>query len=173
MLVMAADFAVLGAIVAAYFVVKGGAEDWPPDGVAVGTYIPTVVTLTAILSSFPAQWAVYAARRNDERNVAIGLGLTIFFGLAMINAEWLALTQAEFGVPSHPYGTFYYLLFGYHLVHVLAGIGLSGMVAGRAVAGHFPAARADGVRAAAIYWHATNGFWFVIVTVLFLFSRHA
>ncbi len=173
MLLVAADFVVLGAILAAYFSVKGSSQAWPPEGVEVGTYIPTVVTITAVLGSFAAQWALYAARRNDQRNVAIGFSLAAFFGLAVANAEWSALTEAGFGVASHPYGTFYFLLFGYHLVHVLAIVPLMGLVAGRAVAGHFPASRVGGVRATAIAWHASTGLWYLIVTALFLLSRHA
>ncbi len=172
MLVMAADLVVLGAIVAAYLAVKQGVADWPPDRVVVGTYIPTVVTVTAALSSFSAQWALYAARRNDPRNVATGLALTTFFGLAMFLAELQAL-DVDFGVSSHPYGTFYFLLLGYHLAHLVAVLPILGLVAGRALAGHFPPGRVDAIRASGILWHATTVIWYVVVTVLFLLSRHA
>ncbi|MGH9189605.1 MAG: cytochrome c oxidase subunit 3 [Acidimicrobiales bacterium] len=171
-LVMAADLMMLGAVIAAYFAVKDGSAAWPPRGVSVGTYVPTVVTITAVMSAFSAQWAVYAARRNDPRNVTIGLVLTLVFALAMGNAEWLALTSAGFGISSHAYGTFYFLLYGYHLVHVLVGVPLLGMVAARALSGQFSRQSHETVRATAIFWHSANVVWFIVVTALFLLSRH-
>ena len=40
------------------------------------------------------------------------------------------------------------------------------------MAGHFSGDRHDALRAGAVFWQYTNIIWFVVVTVLFLFSRH-
>ncbi len=172
LLVVAADAMVLAGMLAAYFGVKDGSSSWPPKGVSVGTYIPTMVTITAVMASFSVQWGLFASRRNDQRNAAIALGMTVFFGLAMANAEWLAFTRAGFGVSAHAYGTFYYLLIGYHLVHVVAATVLLILVTCRALAGHFSRSRHEPVRAATIFFHYTNAIWFVVVTVLFLLSKN-
>jgi len=172
LLMIAADFMVLAAMVAAYFAVKDGSASWPPKGVSVGTYIPTIVTITAIMSAFSVQWGLYSSRRNDQRNATIGMGMTVVLGLAMANAEWLAFTRSGFSVADHAYGTFYYLLIGFHLVHVVAATLLVVLVAGRAVAGHFSRDRHEPVRAVTIFFHYTNAVWFVVVTVLFLLSKN-
>jgi len=172
LLVVAADAMVLAGIVAAYFAVKDGSASWPPDGVSVGTYIPTMITITAVMASFSVQWGLFATRRNDQRNAGVALGLTVFFGVAMANAEWLAFTRAGFGVSAHAYGTFYYLLIGYHLVHLLAATTPLVLVTCRALAGHFSRSRHEPVRAATIFFHYTNAIWFTVVTVLFLLSRN-
>jgi heme/copper-type cytochrome/quinol oxidase subunit 3 len=172
LLVVAADAMVLAGIVAAYFAVKDGSAAWPPKGVSVGTYIPTMVTITAVMASFSVQWGLFATRRNDQRNAAIAMVMTVFFGVAIANAEWLAFTRAGFGVSAHSYGTFYYLLVGYHLVHMLAATALLVLVTCRALAGHFSRSRHEPVRAATIFFHYTNAVWFVVVTVLFLLSKN-
>lgn len=172
LLIIAADAMVLAGIVAAYFAVRDGSASWPPKGVSVGTYIPTMVTITAVMSAFSVQWGLYASRRNDQRNAAIGMAMTVFLGLAMANAEWLAFTRSGFSVADHAYGTFYYLLVGFHLVHVLAATMLLILVAGRALAGHFSRDRHEPVRAVTIFFHYTNAVWFVVVTVLFLLSKN-
>ena len=171
LLLVGADAMLLAGIVAAYFGVKDGSAAWPPKGVSVGTYIPTVVTITAVMAAFSVQWGLYATRRNDQRNAVIGMGMTVFLGLAMANAEWLAFTRADFGVSAHSYGTFYYLLIGFHLVHVLAATVLLLLVAGRALVGHFSRDRHEPVRAVAIFFQYTNAVWFVVVTVLYLLSK--
>lgn len=167
-----ADAMVLAAMAATYLAIKEGSAAWPPVGVAVSTYPPTMITITAVMSAFSVQWAVWAARRNDGRNATIALVLTLFFGVSMANLEWLSFTRAGFGVNDHPYGTLYYLLIGYHLVHVLAAVALGMVLALRVMAGHFSTDRHDPLRAGAVVWQYSNAVWFVVVTVLFLLSRH-
>ncbi len=172
LLFVTADFMVLGAIVAVYLAIKEGSVTWPPTGVEVGTYIPTMMTITAVMSAFSVQWGMFAARRNDGRNAAMALGLTLFLGVAMANLDWLSFVRSGFGFNAHPYGTLYSLLIGFHLLHVLAAIVVVMMLAFRTVAGHFTGDRHDALRAGAVLWQYSNAVWFVVVTVLFILSRH-
>jgi cytochrome c oxidase subunit III len=173
LLFITADAMVLAALVAVYFAIKEGSAAWPPVGVRVGTYIPTMITLTAAMSAFSVQWGVYAARRNDGRNAAMALGLTLFLGLSIANLEWVAFVRTGFGFADHTYGTLYNLLIGYHLLHVLAAIAVVLVLSFRTLAGHFSVDRHDALRAGAVFWHYSNVVWFVVVSVLLLASRNA
>lgn len=170
---LVADAMFLAGLVAAYFAIKHGSAAWPPVGVSVGTYVATTVTITAFMSAFSAQWAVFAIRGNDQRNAAVALALTVFLGVASINAEIQELSRVGFGIGDHAYGTFYYLFFSYHIAHLMVGIGLLTLLAGRSVAGHFSNEHHDPLRAGVVFWHYTNAAWFLIVTVLLIFSRHS
>ena len=172
LLFITADAMVLGAVVAVYLAIKEGSTTWPPSDVEVGTYIPTMITITAVMSAFSVQWGIYSARRNDGRNAGMALVLTLFFGLAMANLEWLSFVRSGFGFNDHTYGTLYDVLIGFHLLHLLAAILAVLMLAFRTVAGHFSGDRHDALRAGAVYWQYTNVVWFVVVTVLFILSRH-
>jgi heme/copper-type cytochrome/quinol oxidase subunit 3 len=170
-LFMVADAMVLATIIAAYFAIKDGSSAWPPKGVGVGTYIPFIVTITLTMASASAHWAVNAMRNDDQRNVAIALVFAVFLGVAAANAEWAAFGKAGFGVGDHAYGTFYFVLIGYHLVHMLAAIGLLLLLGGRVLTGHFSAEHHDPLRSGVLYFQYTNVVWFVVATVLFVFSR--
>jgi len=170
-LFMVADAMVLASIVAAYFAVKNGSSAWPPVDVGVGTYIPFVVTITLTMASASAMWAIRAVRGNDQRNVGIALLFAAFLGLAAANAEWAAFDKAGFGVGDHSYGTFYFLLIGYHLIHLVVGIGLLLLLAGRSLAGHFSAEHHDPLRSGVLYFQYTNAVWYAVATVLFVLSR--
>jgi len=172
LLLVTADAMVLGAVVAVYLAIKEGSTTWPPSDVQVGTYIPTMITITALMSGFSVQWGIFAARRNDGRNAAMALILTLFLGLAMANLEWLSFVRSGFGFNDHTYGTLYDILIGYHLLHLLAAIVVLLVLAFRTMAGHFSTDRHDALRAGAVYWQYTNIVWFVVVTVLFILSRH-
>ena len=172
MLFITADAMVLATLCAVYFAIKEGSAAWPPRGVQVGTYIPTMITITAAMSAFSVQWGVWAARRNDGRNATMALILTLFLGLSIANLEWLTFVRSGFGFNDHTYGTMYDLLIGYHLLHLLAAIVVVLVLAFRVLAGHFTVDRHDALRAGAVFWQYSNVVWFVVVSVLFLASRH-
>lgn len=167
-----ADMMILAAVVAVYISIKEGSTTWPPTGVSVSTYVPTMISITAVMSIASMQWGVYSARRNDGRNAGMALVLTLFLGLAMANLEWLTFVRSGFGFNDHTYGTLYDLLIGYHLLHLLAALLVAVLLAFRTVAGHFTEDRHDALRAGAVFWQYTNVVWFVVVTVLFIISRH-
>jgi heme/copper-type cytochrome/quinol oxidase subunit 3 len=173
LLFVAAEAMVLAGMLAAYFALKGGTPTWPPRGVNLGTYLPTVVTITAAMTAFSAHWGLFSIRRNDQRNAVIAFALTVLLGLALANAQWYSLTRAGFGPSRHAYGTLYYTLIGYHLVHVAIGLVVLVVIGARLLAGHFDKDRHDPVRAAAIVWQYGNVAWSAILTALFLVTRHS
>ena len=172
MLFVTADAMVLAAICSVYFAIKEGSAAWPPRGVQVGTYIPTMITITAVMSAFSVQWGLFAARRNDGRNAAMALILTLFLGLSIANLEWLTFVRSGFGFDDHTYGTLYDILIGYHLIHLLAATVVLLVLAFRTMSGHFSQDRHDALRAGAVFWQYSNIVWFLVVSVLFLASRH-
>lgn len=167
-----ADFMILAAVIAVYLGIKEGSTTWPPRGVSVSTYIPTMITITALMSGLSMQWGIFAARRNDGRNAAMAMILTLFFGLAVINLEWLTFVRSGFGFNDHSYGTLYDILIGFHVLHLVAAIGVALVLTFRTMAGHFSDDRHDALRAGAVFWQYTNVVWFTVVTVLFILSRH-
>lgn len=170
-LFMVADAMVLAAIVAAYFTVKDGSSAWPPRGVGVGTYIPFIVSITLTMASASAAWAYRAVRDNDARNLTIALLFTVFLSLAAANAEWAAFGKAGFGVGDHAYGTFYYVLLGFHLAHLLVALVLLALLAGRSLLAHFSAEHHDPLRSGLLLFQYSNGVWYAVGTVLFVLSR--
>jgi cytochrome c oxidase subunit 3 len=172
LLFVTADAMVLAAVVAVYLGIKEGSTTWPPSDVSVSTYLPTMITITALMSGFSVQWGIFSARRNDGRNATMALILTLFLGLAVANLEWLTFVRTGFGFNDHAYGTLFDILTGYHLLHLLAAIVVVLVLAFRTMAGHFTDDRHDALRAGAVFWQYTNIVWFVVVTVLFILSRH-
>jgi cytochrome c oxidase subunit III len=172
LLFVTADAMVLAAVVAVYLAIKEGSTTWPPTKVSVSTYLPTMITITAVMSGFAVQWGVFSARRNDGRNASMALILTVFLGLATANLEWLTFVRTGFGFNDHTYGTLFDILTGYHLLHLLVAIVVVLVLAFRTMAGHFTDDRHDALRAGAVFWQYTNVVWFVVVTVLFILSRH-
>ena len=165
-LLVAGGFMVLIAMVAGYYALRSQSFSWPPVG--LGTYLPTMVAITMVLSAVSVQWPVWAIRHDDQRTALAGLGLTIFFALAVLNAQWYELAHLKFDLGANTYGTFVYLMTGYHMVTVIAGIVALGAVLSRTVGGDFSADDHDALTATAIYWQFANVVGLVAYAVLFL-----
>lgn len=172
LLFMAANAMVLGGLLAAWFLLKGSTNPWPPEGVSVDTYIPTVVAVTAAMGAMSVQWALWSVRRNDQRSALVALTVTILLGAAMLNAEWYLLAEASVGVADNAYGTIYHLLIGYHILVIAIGLTALVVTAVRTLAGHFGAADYDSVRATAATWQYVNASWLFIGLAMFVFSPH-
>src|SRR5438093_7255587 len=121
-LFVAADFMILGGLVAAYYLLRSEAFVWPPKGALLGTYLPSMIALTIIMSAVSMQWAVWGIRRNDQRTCLVGIGFTLFMAFAILNGQWYELAHLSFPVTAHAYGTLVYVLTGFHMVHVILGI---------------------------------------------------
>jgi heme/copper-type cytochrome/quinol oxidase subunit 3 len=163
---VAADAAVLGGLLAALFAL---AFVWPPpEGARLGAYLPTMITLTVLLSAVSVQWAVWAIRRNDQRNCLFALGLTAFLGLAALNGEWYELAHLTFAIGKHPFDTFVYVLTGFHLAHALAGVVLLVAMLARTTTGEFSADEHGSLTATAMFWQFANLAWAAAYAVLWV-----
>src|SRR5438270_5876130 len=149
-LFVAGEFMALSGLVAAYYAVRAQAFTWPPVG--LGTYLPTMVALTMVMTAVTIQWAIWAIRHNDQRTCLAALGVTIFFAFAILNGQWYELAHLKFGLSAHGYGTFVYVLTGFHMANVVAGIVVFVAVLVRAVGGEFAAEDHDTLAAATIFW---------------------
>jgi heme/copper-type cytochrome/quinol oxidase subunit 3 len=167
-LFVAGDFMALCGLVAAYYALRSEAFVWPPRGASLGTYLPTMIALTMVMAAVSVQWAVWAIRHNDQRTTLAALGLTIFFAFAILNGQWYELAHLKFGIGAHSYGTLVYVLTGFHMAHVIAGIIVLAVVLGRTTNGEFDADDHDTLTAAAIFWQFANVAGLVAYSVLFV-----
>src|SRR4051794_1415469 len=165
-LLVAGESMIVFGLVAAYYALRAQAFKWPPLG--LGTYLPTMIALTMVMTAVTIQWAVWAIRRNDQRTCLAALGITIFFAFAILNGQWYELAHLHFDVAAHTYGTFVYVLTGFHMVNVIGGIVLLFAVLSRTVGGEFSADDHDTLTAAAIFWQFANVAGLVAYSVLFL-----
>ena len=145
---------------------RAQAFKWPPVG--LGTYLPTMIAVTMVMTAVTIQWAIWAIRHNDQRTCLAALGVTIFFAFAILNGQWYELAHLKFGLSAHGYGTFVYVLTGFHMANVVAGIIVLVAVLGRAVGGEFAAEDHDTLTAATIFWQFANVMGLVAYAVLFL-----
>src|SRR5687768_11013926 len=131
---LASELMFFAGLFAAWFTLRAANDPWPPEGVELEVGRTALATAVLVTSSATIHMAVVAGKRLDRAAAVRWLALTALLGatfLANTVAEW---ATDDFGIDSHAYGSIFYLLTGFHGLHVLGGILLMGAVAG-AVAG--------------------------------------
>ena len=157
-----------GALSAAYLALRGQAGEWPPEGFEVDAFLGAMLTLTALMTSTFAAWALSADGRGQRRQAAAALTLAAFVGLCLLNGVWYLGTRIDLGAASSAFATMNYALLG--AVGVLLGAGLVGLLAAAAkVGGRQTGLAFPGVVQAAVwFWQLTLAAWIVVWATLFL-----
>jgi cytochrome c oxidase subunit 3 len=159
---------------AAYFNVRANAPAWPPEEFAHTLQIFPFVgpaTVLLIISSFTAQFAVWAIRRGDRTAFIRFQAVTVLLGVIFLIVQ--AIDYAELGghglsLSSGVFGTTYYTLTGFHGAHVFGGVIMLAVVLYRGLAGQFSPRHHDAVEAASLYWHFVDVVWILLFSLLYL-----
>lgn len=126
-------------------------------------------TLVLLASSRFVALAVQSARADQiqraRRLVAGGAvcGL-VFVGIKLY--EWATLISGGYTLARNEYFMFYFTLTGVHLLHVLLGLVVLGVVT--LELRRPQALRANVIEAGAIYWHMVDLLWVVLFALLYV-----
>ncbi len=150
-----------------YVVYKTTAINWYPAGVTgLDVSAPRINTIVLVSSSF----VIYVAERylHDKKLwgfrlfllTTIAMGSYFLYGQAV---EWRSLT---FGFTSGLFGGTFYLLTGFHGLHVLTGILLQVLMLVRS----FLPGNYDngffGVEATSLFWHFVDVIWIILFVLI-------
>lgn len=165
----AAEVMFFGALIAVWLGARRAAGGtWLPKDFTLDNYRGTTVALTALLVSAFAQWAVAAARRDDQRNTAAALLLALGLELAAANLAWYTITHWGLGATDGVYATLSYLLVGGYAVAAAVGAGVIAVAVVRALAGQFSPADHQVITAAAVAAHTLSAVWVAIWLVVWV-----
>ncbi|MCH9689864.1 MAG: cytochrome c oxidase subunit 3 [Gammaproteobacteria bacterium] len=135
---------------------------------AMGAWgLAAINTLILLTSGVTITWAHWALKLNKRRQLHIGLALTAALGLLFLSLQAYeyheAYAQMNLTLDAGIYGTTFFMLTGFHGLHVTIGTIMLITIFVRTLYGHFTPDRHFGFEAVAWYWH------FVDVVWLFLF----
>ena len=97
--------------------------------------------------------------------VTVVLGV-IFLGLVAF--EWTEMVTAGVTPQSSVYGSVFYIITGFHMAHVTAGIIAFIVVLMRVAKSKFTPAQATAAMAVSYYWHFVDAIWIGVFITLYL-----
>lgn len=135
---------------------------------AMGAWgLATINTAILLTSSVTITWAHHALRAGNRHHLMMGMLMTVALGVTFLCCQayeyYEAYTHMGLTLDAGIYGSTFFMLTGFHGLHVTIGTTMLIIITLRCKRGHFTPERHFGFEGVAWYWH------FVDVVWLFLF----
>ena len=154
---------------------------WPSNGPAdiggrfqpMGAWaLPTINTVILLSSGATVTWAHWGLLNNNRRQLIIGLAATVFLGFLFVYLQATEYVHAyqdlNLQLDTGIYGNTFYMLTGFHGMHVTIGAIILLVILLRSIRGHFTPQRHFAFEAAAWYWHFVDVVWLGLYTFVYL-----
>jgi len=151
---------------------EGFKDVWPTNGPgAIGGHfepmaawgIPALNTVILLSSGGTVTWAHWGLLANKRRQLIKGLIATVALGFLFVGLQAFeyheAYTEMGLTLGSGIYGTTFFMLTGFHGLHVTIGAIFLTVVLFRSLKGHFSPDHHFAFEAAAWYWHFVDVVW--------------
>ncbi|MBS98127.1 MAG: cytochrome c oxidase subunit 3 [Oceanospirillaceae bacterium] len=126
-------------------------------------HIPLLNTVLLVTSSFTITLAHHALLKDQRQRVVRWMGVTIFLGITFIGFQAYeyveAYTKLGLTLNAGVYGATFFILTGFHGLHVTLGTVMLIIILGRILKGHFSSQQHFGFEAVAWYWHFVDVVW--------------
>jgi cytochrome c oxidase subunit 3 len=148
--------------------IRSDSVSWPPpEAPNLDPVIPLANTLVLLVSSGTAHLASLAIRRGDRVRLGRWMGATLALGIAFLAGQIAEFVQLGGWKPwDGAYRALFDTVVGLHGAHVVAGLGLLGVIVYRASRGQFDANRHVAVIAVELYWQFVTAAWLILFAVL-------
>lgn len=152
-----------------YVLLRWKNPNWFPPGVS-GLDIPraAINTVILVLSSVAIVFAERALKRHKLIEFRRFWLLTVALGVIFLIGQVIEWRNMPFGLDAGLAGATFYLITGFHGMHVLTGIGLllymyfRSLVPGNYNTGH------QGVSAVSLFWHFVDVIWIILFVLLYI-----
>jgi cytochrome c oxidase subunit 3 len=149
---------------------------WPPEGIKTldAWNLPLLNTVILLLSGTTVTWAHHAIKIGRTKDVTYGLILTICLGILFSIIQFYEYHHAGFGLKEEGFKSFYatlfYMLTGFHGLHVIIGTIFLIICLIRNLRGSFKKSNHLGFDFAAWYWHFVDVVWIGLFIFLYVLA---
>lgn len=181
------DTFIFSVFLVGYMVVRTSVtEPWPDTteifamtvgGVHLPLLLIAIMTFILITSSGTMAMAVNYAYRGDRKTTVIFMALTALMGLTFVGMqayEWSKLILHDgirpWGNPlgAAQFGAVFFMITGFHGLHVLGGVIYLAIIARRVHKGHYEKKGYHIVEITGLYWHFVDLVWVFIFAFFYL-----
>jgi cytochrome c oxidase subunit 3 len=167
---LVAESMIFAGLFVAYLTFRAVEPTWPPAGTPeLELLVPGANTLILISSSFVIHQADVAVKQNNVKGLRFWFAATALMGALFLSGQLYEYNHLEFGLKTNIFASTFYVLTGFHGLHVLCGICLILAVLLRSLKkGHYSSQHHFGVEAAELYWHFVDVVWIILFFLLYI-----
>ena len=155
---------------------KGG---WPTSGPGIeGTLqpehasgIPLINTILLLTSAATLLWAQWGLQKGARGQLKLGLFLTVALGIVFLglqfNEHYRAYTELGLTLGSGAYGATFFMLTGFHGLHVAIGATVLSVILARSLRGDFTPDDQFAFQAASWYWQFVDVIWLLMFVLVY------
>ena len=161
-----------GGFFAAYLFYRGLADVWPPHETEVELILPTINTIILVSSSFVIHFGDAAIKKNDLKGMRKWYKITAGMGAIFLLGQVYEYLTLGYGLTTNIFSNCFYLMTGFHGLHVFIGLLLIlGVLWRSRRPEHYNATKHIGIEMAEIYWHFVDIIWIVLFSLLYILTR--
>ena len=158
-------------LIGSYIVLRLGSVSWPQPGTILNTPLLGLNTLVLLSSSLTMALGLNAIQQGKQGELKRYLLFTAWLGstfLCIKGYDYVHLWHHGFTLSSNLFGSCYYLLTGFHGLHVLSGVILMLYLTTAASRGAFSVTQHVRVESSGLYWHFIDIVWVILFAILCL-----
>ncbi len=151
---------------------------WPssgPMGQSFSTVtpwgIPALNTLLLLSSGLTVTWAHWGLKNDRRGQTILGLFLTVALGVVFLGFQahefHEAYTRLGLTLGTGVYGATFFLLTGFHGLHVTLGVIMLSVILTRCIRGHFKPDHHFAFEAVSWYWHFVDVVWLLLFVFVY------
>jgi heme/copper-type cytochrome/quinol oxidase subunit 3 len=125
----------------------------------------TIILLASSLAAWWGEEGVKHARRGQH---IAGLSGAILLGVIFLVVQAFEWKSKSFGLASGVYGSLYFTVTGFHMIHVVVGVLILTVVLIWSLLGYFSPRHHARVTIASVYWHFVDAVWLCVFFTFYL-----
>lgn len=133
--------------------------------------VPAINTALLLASGVTLTWAHWGLLKNNRGQLIAGLVLTVALGSAFMYLQVEeyahAMTHLSLTMNSGIYGSLFYMMTGFHGMHVSLGVFMLAVILVRSIRGHFTPEQHFGFEGVAWYWHFVDVVWLILFVFVY------
>jgi cytochrome c oxidase subunit 3/cytochrome o ubiquinol oxidase subunit 3 len=168
---LASECLLFGALITTYVLYRGASQVGPYPNDVFDIPYTSVSSFVLLASSLTMVLSLAAAQRRDMGRMRLWLLTTAMLGLTFVGGqvyEFTSFYDEGLSIETNLFGTTFFVLTGFHGVHVTVGIVMLLSLVGMSLAERMPDDPAFPVEMVGLYWHFVDIVWIVIFTVVYL-----
>jgi cytochrome c oxidase subunit 3 len=145
---------------------------WPPTGIfSLDPWgLPLLNTIILLSSGVTITWSHRAVLSGNWLNMTNGLIATISYGIIFTCIQYYEYTIAPFSMNDGIFGSLFYMLTGFHGIHILIGTLFLFICLLRHLKLHFTTNHHIGFECAIWYWHFVDVVWLFLFVIIYVWG---